>query len=123
MSIDITSGSAATEGERQLSAVLARSATDRAFRTQLLADPRGAFAEALGCDVPASFDVVFIENTVDATIVLPDAIDAAGELSEGELEAVAGGITPAIATILSFAAAGVLVGQLIGQAQHNSHSP
>ena len=45
-----------------------------------------------GKDIPESFNVVFIENQADATIVLPDYVDPQAELSEDALEAVAGGI-------------------------------
>ncbi len=71
--------------------LLSRSATDRGFRQKLLTEPRAAIAEYTGRDVPDSFDVVFVENTAAATIVLPDPVDPEAELSEAELETVAGG--------------------------------
>jgi hypothetical protein len=85
------------QASEQLQALLVRSATDIPFRQMLLADPRAAFAEFAGrpvSELPASFNLVFVENTADATFVLPDPIDLAAELSEQELEAVAGGTTP-----------------------------
>ena len=74
--------------------ILVRSATDRAFRQKLLTDPRAAIAEFAGkpvSEVPASLDLVFVENKAGVTIVLPDPIDRATELSDQELQAVAGG--------------------------------
>ncbi len=93
---------AATANER-MTQLLTRSATDATFRTKLLTEPRAAIAEFNGLDVaelPPSFNVVFVENTASATVVLPDFIDASAELNESELEAVAGGITPTTSLVL-----------------------
>jgi hypothetical protein len=89
--------------------LLSRSATDMAFRKQLLADPHTALAEYAGknpADVPADFRVVFVENHAYATFVLPDPIDPEAELSAEELEAVAGG-TEIVATILACIASAI----------------
>jgi hypothetical protein len=95
----------AKQAEQMMSALLSRSATDPTFRQQLLTQPRAAVSEYLGREVPESFDVTFIENRADATIVLPAAIDPEAELSEQELEAVAGGSTLAcVASVLWIAA-------------------
>jgi len=84
--------------------ILVRSATDLAFRQRLLADPRATVAEFTGrslSDMPESFNVKFVENKAGVTIVLPDPIDGAAELSEQELEAVAGGTgTPCVASLI-----------------------
>ena len=91
--------------------LLGRSATDMAFRTQLLTDPHAALAAYAGknaADVPADFRVVFVENRHAATFVLPDPIDAEAELSAEELEAVAGG-SEVIASILSVIASAIAV--------------
>lgn len=75
-------------------ALLARSASDLAFRKQLLTSPREALAAFGGKDVssiPESVNIKFVENTVDATVVLPNFVDTEVELSERELETVAGG--------------------------------
>jgi hypothetical protein len=102
------------EGEETLHAVLARSATDPGFRARLLADPRAAVAEFTGREVSESFNVVFVENTVDATIVLPDPVDAAAELSEADLEAVAGG-SEVIVTVLSVIASAIALTRAIAR--------
>lgn len=83
--------------------MLSRSATDLEFRRKLLGDPRAAIREFTGREVPESFNVTFVENTADATIVLPDAIDPAAELSETELETVAGGTSDPLSVVISVA--------------------
>lgn len=93
---------ASAEAQQILQAVLGRSATDAAFRQQLKDNPRKAFASHLNRPVdsiPESFNLVFVENEADVTIVLPDPVNAASELSEQELETVAGGSTVVLATI------------------------
>jgi hypothetical protein len=85
----------AERANERIRAILARSATDLAFRQKLLTDPRAAIAEFAGrpvSDVPESFNLVFVENKAGATFVLPDPINPAAELSPEELESVAGGI-------------------------------
>jgi hypothetical protein len=81
-----------SEMERRL---LERSLEDNAFREQLLADPRAAVEEELGTRLPEEVRVVAVEETADTIyLVLPfvstDA-QGAGELSDRDLEAVAGG--------------------------------
>lgn len=92
--------------EQTMQRLLARSATDRAFRHTLVTNPRAALAEYIGRDIAdvGEFNVVFVENKAAATVVLPPAVDPAAELSAEELEAVAGGITPVIVTVLSIIA-------------------
>jgi hypothetical protein len=98
MSNEHTVNASAAQAERvtaQMRAILARSATDPAFRQKLLTDPRAAVAEFSArpvSDIPASFNLVFVENKADATIVLPDPINTSGDLSDQELETVAGGM-------------------------------
>jgi hypothetical protein len=92
---------AVQQAQEQLRGLLARSATDMEFRRKLLSDPRAAVSEYTGYAVPESTRIVFVENRADATFVLPDAIDSAAELSEADLEAVAGGATPMIAALLT----------------------
>jgi lactobin A/cerein 7B family class IIb bacteriocin len=88
----------------RMDALLVRSATDPAFRTKLLTDWRAALAEFNGAEYTGATEIVFVENKADATIVLPDFVEMNAELSEQELETVAGGVTPTIAIISLVAA-------------------
>ena len=106
---------AAQEAQRHMQPLLARSATDLAFREKLVTDPRAAMAEYKGVDVseiPESFEVRFIEPTGDGrrpnewTIVLPPVAIPGAELSDAELEGVAGG------TWLACAVGGILLWEL-----------
>src|SRR5688500_381433 len=72
--------------------LLARSATDPAFRQLLLSDSRAAISEFTGRQMPEGFEVAFVENKADATFVLPPVVEPGAELSDSELETVAGGI-------------------------------
>jgi hypothetical protein len=83
-----------TESERRaLDSIVARATVDRAFRQQLLADPRRAIRDELGLTIPSHFRIKFIERgpDLDALVVLPDFRDGVEELSDDELQAVSGG--------------------------------
>ena len=78
-----------------------RSLEDDAFRQQLLEDPTTAVEEELGTRLPQEVRVVAVEETADTIyLVLPFASTDAqevGELSDQELEAVAGGWEASVA--------------------------
>ena len=78
------------EMERRL---IERSLQDDAFRQQLLDDPKAAVEQELGTRLPNEVSVEAVEETADTFyLVLPSASQAGGgELSDRELEAVAGG--------------------------------
>ncbi len=87
--------------QHALDAVLARAGEDVAFRRALLSEPHRAIRDAFGITIPAGFRIRFVEKAddVDALVVLPD-LERAGdesndrELSDSELEVVAGGAHP-----------------------------
>ena len=85
-----------TSDDALLGQVLQRSATDRAYRTRLVEQPESVIEEAIGTSFSTLANpprVKFIEKEagLDALIVLPDFLDPEGNLSDAELEAVAGG--------------------------------
>jgi hypothetical protein len=98
-------GDATAQTQAELQRLMSRAATDQDFRTRLLTTPREAMGEFYGREIPSTVDIRFVENTADATFVLPDAIDPAAELNDAELEAVAGGseILATIALAISIA--------------------
>jgi hypothetical protein len=80
------------EMERRL---IEKGLEDESFRQRLLEDPKAAVEQELGTRLPEDVRVVAMEETADTVyLVLPlrstDAQEA-GELSDRELEAVAGG--------------------------------
>ena len=78
------------EMERRL---VQRSMEDESFRQRLLEDPKAAVAQELGTRLPEEVRVVAVEETTDTVyLVLPSASPASetGELSDRELESVAG---------------------------------
>jgi hypothetical protein len=79
------------EMERRL---IEKSVEDEDFRRRLIEDPKAAVEQELGTQLPEEVRVVTVEETRDTIyLVLPSAsrIGEGGELSERELEAVAGG--------------------------------
>lgn len=76
-------------------ALIRKSLQDESFRGRLLADPKGTIEQELGKQLPANLEVRVLEETPDTLyLVLPPAGTtgrSSDELSEVELEAVAGG--------------------------------
>ena len=67
---------------------------DESFRQQLLSDPKAAVEQELGTRLPEEMRIVAVEETADTIyLVLPSASPSGegGELSDLDLEAVAGG--------------------------------
>jgi len=70
-----------------------RSLQDEDFRQRLLEDPRATMEQELGVRLPAEVQVQAVEETAETIyLVLPSAspLGEGGELSDRELEAVAG---------------------------------
>jgi hypothetical protein len=85
-------GGGRAEMERRL---IARSLQDDAFRQRLLEDPKAAVEQELGTQLPEDVRVVAVEETSETIyLVLPGTSplgEEGDELSDRELEAVAGG--------------------------------
>jgi Nitrile hydratase, alpha chain len=85
-------GGKRTEVERTL---VQRSLEDDSFRQRLLDDPKAAVEQEMGAQLPEGVEVRAVEESADTIyLVLPSASPIGEEeLSDQELEAVAGGGT------------------------------
>ena len=69
--------------------ILRKAEEDGEFRARLIADPKAAISAETGTTIPDGFDIVVHEDSATtAHLVLPPS----GELSEAEMESVAGGM-------------------------------
>jgi len=73
--------------------VLGRSLTDRDFRAKLVESPHRSLSELYGVAIPESADIQVFQESDDShyVVIPPDMSSIAEELSDDELEAVAGG--------------------------------
>ena len=70
--------------------IVGRASEDAEFRARLLSDPKGTIEQELGIAIPASLSIkVHEEGDTTAHLLLPPD----SRLSEGDLQAVAGGDT------------------------------
>ena len=80
------------EAEQAFEQIIKRAQSDRSFRQLCLDNPNLAAKQATGKDIPQGFTLNFVDNrNADLTVVLPDLFDGSAELSDVELEQVAGG--------------------------------
>jgi hypothetical protein len=78
--------------ERAYGKIIAEAMADADFKRKLMADPAGTLRER-GIAVPEGTEVVVVEDTSDRrTLVIPPT---PGELTDAQLESVAGGWNPA----------------------------
>jgi hypothetical protein len=85
------SGGSRAEMERRL---VQRSMEDEDFRRRLLDDPKGTVEQELGDRLPEGVEVRAVEESADTIyLVLPSAsaVGEGGEISDRDLEEVAGG--------------------------------
>jgi hypothetical protein len=74
--------------------IIEKSLADQDFRRRLLDEPKGTIEQELGSRLPEGVEVRAVEESADTIyLVLPSAspVGEGGELSDQELEAVAGG--------------------------------
>jgi hypothetical protein len=81
------------EAEKTVTDVLKLATTDEAYRKLALSDPAAAVAKVNSNPLPPGFKIKMFDNAGNnMTIVLPDMVAKGGELSDAELEQVAGGV-------------------------------
>jgi hypothetical protein len=101
-----------TRGEFEVM-VVNKAWNDPAFMAELRSDPRVAIASVLqkfGAVVPERTTVhLYEERKGECVVVIPRPVDASAELSEAELEAVAGGEAIIIAITITGAVVGGIV--------------
>jgi hypothetical protein len=109
----------ATMSRRDIeAAIVGRTWKDASFKHEFLADPKGTVEKYSGQAMPASFKIVVHEedpNTMHISLPLPPA--NVGELSEDDLEKVAGGTDIIGAAIIGAIAATVAAGATIANDQ------
>ena len=72
--------------------LIEKASADIEFRNKILTDPKAAIKEATGIELPEGININIVEEKANEFfLVLPKADSPEGELSETELDAVAGG--------------------------------
>ena len=75
----------------EIDTMLDRAVNDTEYKAQLLGDPNATVESVIGEKLPAGFEVVIHERKPGQVFLFLDSNGAYGELSDQELDAVAGG--------------------------------
>jgi len=82
--------------KQKMAELYKKAAIDETFRNLCLREPREAFRQIFGRELPETFRLRFLERDgYDLTLVLPD-LQTDGELSDEKLDWVAGGFFPTL---------------------------
>ena len=91
------SDSASLTRDQIAAAIATKAWKDDAFHKEVLADPNKAYEHHTGQKLPPGLTLKVVEDTPNTVhFVIPARPPAAGELSDAELENVAGGVTPTL---------------------------
>ena len=104
-------------------AITQRAWKDEAFRAEFLADPKGTIEKYAGQKLPAGLKIVtHAEDDSTLHFVIPNKPANADELSDEDLEKVAGGIDFFIGTIIGVLIAGTVVGTAMSAADYGTRA-
>ena len=79
------------ERSRQMQQIIAKCWSDEAFKEKLVADPHATLV-AEGVEIPEGVNINVLTNTADTLHLVIPAMPEDLELSDGELDGVAGGV-------------------------------
>ncbi len=80
------------EQDKRYGQLIAKAWADEEFKARLKADPKAAMAE-VGMDLAEGVEIEVVESTLEKIyLVIPPKPEPVGELSDEDLEKVAGGI-------------------------------
>jgi hypothetical protein len=103
--------------EEALAPVIAKAWKDDKFKKDLLSNPKAVISEEFGVQIPDNVNVkVLEENANNLYIILPEK-PVTSELSDEQLEAVAGGVCIPVAVLAGGIAAGATTGAIAAQGQ------
>ena len=112
------------KSRRDLEAKLvAKAWKDASFASALKSNPKEAIKKETGMSIPGDINVKIVEENANQVYIVlpkPPSANAQAELSDDQLEAVAGGITPTVASIAivsaaaGIASAGFTIGSGVG---------